>query len=665
MSTSDPPFVNIQTSAEPLPSVPAWFGEVALVAHTMTRLGLLSNISEQVRFARKRFGTYEVIDFVVVLIGYALSGERTLAAYYERVSPFATEFMALFGRSGFPHRSSLSRFLSALDEASVEALRTVFLHDALARPGPAEGGGGLWDRQGNRWIVFDLDGTRQAARQRALPQGPDLPPPQRRLLAVCAPGYMGQKRGEVVRTRTTLLQAHTHRWLASFGGAGNGDYRGELLRGLEVIVAYQTALGLQPAQALVRLDGLYGNGAIVVDLIAAAVGWVMRGKDYGLLDLPYVKERLALPADEQFTHPESRLCRDLFDCGQLPVTAEGHRSRVIVATHQGATSPVGVTRDGTVYELFFTGLPALGFTAADVAKLYLHRGSFETELADEDLEQDSDRWCSFTRHGQEIWQILSQWMWNLRQELSQQWQPTQMRLTVFAEAQTEASPPSAHVASAPISEPSPEAPAFGPPQWARPARVGSLGGEYFVLQPNGTLRCPQGATLYQQERRPEHDGTLRVLYSARIADCRACPIRTQCQGHGASTKKPRRVSAVLHPLPQPAYEDGSRTEVMHEDHPPPCQPVCHPLLWGDWPRCQPRRAWIQWLRRHLVTVNVPSVSPPPSTPSLISRAERAHWRLNWLQRFARNARRSPTSPVEITIYGLSTEFAQELGLRVA
>src|SRR2546425_863696 len=78
MSTSDPPFVNIQTSAEPLPSVPAWFGEVALVAHTMTRLGLLSNISEQVRFARKRFGTYEVIDFVVLLIGYGLSSARCL-----------------------------------------------------------------------------------------------------------------------------------------------------------------------------------------------------------------------------------------------------------------------------------------------------------------------------------------------------------------------------------------------------------------------------------------------------------------------------------------------------------------------------------------------------------------------------------------------------------
>jgi hypothetical protein len=647
--------------------MPAWFGEVALVAHSMTRLGLLSKITDQVRFTRKRFGTFEVIDFLVVLIGYALSGEPTLAAYYERLQPFATAFMALFERNQLPHRSTLSRFLAALDEASVEALRNVFLQDALTRPGPAEGVGGMFDRQGKRWIVFDLDGTRQAARQRALPQGPDLPPPQRRLLAVCAPGYTGRERGEVVRTRTTLMQAHTHQWLGTFGGGGNGNYRGELLRGLEVIVAYQTQLHLLPGQALVRLDGLYGNGAIVVDLIAAAVCWVMRGKDYQLLNLPQVKVRLTLPPDEEFTHPESGISRALFDCGPLPVTAQGHPCRVIVTTHPTRTtaSPVGVTRDGIVSELFFTALPAEGFTAADVVKLYLHRGSFETELADEDREQDSDRWCSFSRHGQEVWQILSQWMWNLRQELSQQWQPTQMRLTVFAEAQTETFSPPARLPSQPACEPPLGVPSFGPPQWARPARVESLGGEHFVLQPNGTLRCPQGATLYQQERRPEHDGTLRVLYSARIADCRACPMRTQCQGHGTSTKKPRRVSAVLHPLPQPAHQDHAERETLHEDHPPPCPSASHPLLWGDWSRCQPRRAWIRWLRCHLVTVNAPAVSLPPSTPSLLSRAERAHWRLNWQRRFARNARPFTAPPVEMIVYGLSTVFAQALGLQVA
>src|SRR2546425_7883595 len=181
MNTDESCSVSIQSEASPIPSVPAWFGEVALVAHTLTRQGVLSKISDEVRFARKRFGTFEVIDFVVVLMGYALSGEPTLAAYYERLQPFATPFMALFGRSQLPHRSTLSRFLAALDSTCVEALRTVFLQDALARPGPDVGG--MFDRQGNRWVVFDLDGTRQAARQRALPKTPDLPPPQRRLLA--------------------------------------------------------------------------------------------------------------------------------------------------------------------------------------------------------------------------------------------------------------------------------------------------------------------------------------------------------------------------------------------------------------------------------------------------------------------------------------------------
>lgn len=71
MSMDTPSPVTIQTSAEPIPSLPTWFGEVALIAHTFTRLGLLAEISERVRFARKRFGTFEVIDFVVVLLGYA------------------------------------------------------------------------------------------------------------------------------------------------------------------------------------------------------------------------------------------------------------------------------------------------------------------------------------------------------------------------------------------------------------------------------------------------------------------------------------------------------------------------------------------------------------------------------------------------------------------
>src|SRR5258706_14007917 len=119
MSTDNPSSVSIQTDASPIPSVPAWFGEVTLLAHALTRLGLLSEISERVRFARKRFRTFEVIDFVVVLMGYAISGEPTFKAHYERLQPFAPVFMALFGRGQLPHRSTLNSFLAALNEKSL------------------------------------------------------------------------------------------------------------------------------------------------------------------------------------------------------------------------------------------------------------------------------------------------------------------------------------------------------------------------------------------------------------------------------------------------------------------------------------------------------------------------------------------------------------------
>lgn len=159
--------------------------------------------------------------------------------------------MALFGRNRLPHRSTLSRFLAALDQASVEALRELFQKDGLARK-PFPSPGGLFDRIGRQWLVIDVDGTRQAARQRALPQADSLPAPHRRFDQVCASGYQGRKRGEVVRTRTVVFQTHTHQFLSTFGGSGNGDYRGELRQAIAVIASYATQLGLSPASMLVR-----------------------------------------------------------------------------------------------------------------------------------------------------------------------------------------------------------------------------------------------------------------------------------------------------------------------------------------------------------------------------------------------------------------------------
>jgi hypothetical protein len=431
--------VNIQTSPQSVPSTPSWLGEVAVVAHYMESLGLLEKVALQVRFSRKRFGTYDTIDFLCVLIGYTLSGEATLKGFYERLTPFATPFMALFGRSELPSRAALSRLLSAIDQPTVEALRALFQKDLVSRPliSQGEATGGLWDRCGERWYVFDVDGTRQAARQRALPTTPDLPPAYRRMDRVCAPGYTGHRRGEVVRTRTTILQAHTHQWMGTFGNAGNGDYRGDLLRATAVITGYVTSQQIPEARAIVRLDGQYGDYAVVIDLDKLGLAYVMRGKDYGLLDQPEIQARLALSPDQVVTHPETGTTRALFDCLDVALTGVGPRIRVIVATHPTTATParIGTTRDGVVYELFWTCLPPSAFAPSDVLDLYLHRGGFETVLSDEDKEQDFDRWCSYTANGQEFWQILSQWMWNLRLELGHRLSLTAMRTTEVAKAE--------------------------------------------------------------------------------------------------------------------------------------------------------------------------------------------------------------------------------------
>ena len=68
------PSVHVQIAPTSVPSTPSWLGEVAVLAHVFSQLGLQKAIEERVRFARARMGDYEVIDFVVMLA--FLRGER-------------------------------------------------------------------------------------------------------------------------------------------------------------------------------------------------------------------------------------------------------------------------------------------------------------------------------------------------------------------------------------------------------------------------------------------------------------------------------------------------------------------------------------------------------------------------------------------------------------
>src|SRR6266700_6824219 len=98
---------------------------------------------------------------------------------------------------------------------------------------------------------------------------------------------------------------------------------------------------------------------------------------------------------------------------------------------------------------------------------------------------------------------------------------------------------------------------------ALPWKAGRFSGQDFAHEGDGALSCPAGKTLRPTEQQSFADGSLCVLYSARILDCRGCPKRLQCQWHGEATTKPRRGSRLLHRLrvgPAPLRLSGLESE---------------------------------------------------------------------------------------------------------
>lgn len=76
---------------------------------------------------------------------------------------------------------------------------------------------------------------------------------------------------------------------------------------------------------------------------------------------------------------------------------------------------------------------------------------------------------------------------------------------------------------------------------------------------------------------------------------------------------------------------------------------------------------VKLLRHQRVDIKLPETDPLAQSPPirLISRAERAHYRLSWSERLARNARSKTAPDISIKLFGIPDAFATALGLRIA
>ena len=300
------------TTATSLRETPPWLAGALVVLRTIRVSAFGWDRLRQFHVQRGRAGKYGPIDFIVVLLTFALAGAPDLKTLYGQfMGPTAAALSGIWLRSRLPSRSALSRFLAAVRPHHVTHLATWVLDDVIRAGLRDEAMGGLLDRDGQRTLVFDDDGTYYGAQQRSLVEDPERPFAVRRSAASCAAGYHGgSKRADVTCTRTVLQQAHTGEWFGCWSAPGNGHPFAQLEPAAKAMLKYLEDRGLKACQGLLRLDGLYGVVRVAALLAGNGLGYLMRCKDYRLLRLRIVQQVLTQPPHASFATPDSPVRRE-------------------------------------------------------------------------------------------------------------------------------------------------------------------------------------------------------------------------------------------------------------------------------------------------------------------------------------------------------------------
>ena len=115
-----------------------------------------------------------------------------------------------------------------------------------------------------------------------------------------------------------------------------------------------------------------------------------------------------------------------------------------------------------------------------------------------------------------------------------------------------------------------------------------------------------------------------------------------------------------------AGERDDQTALGQRAAPSPHHRLCSAAASRDWHRRHQRLACIRLHRQHLEVQMEPTLKrTAASSPLMISRAQRAHSRLSWDERLARNGRAAPDERITLTLFGIPDRLATFLGMATA
>ncbi len=268
-----------------------------------------------------------------------------------------------------------------------------------------------------------------------------------------------------------------------------------------------------------------------------------------------------------------------------------------------------------------------------------------------------DRWYSHTPCGQECAQILAQWVWNAS---SENWDNSslhlscarpnllpRMRLNLLQ-------PMSLNLQQHRLTQSR-----LVQPLWARSSFTHGCAWLriYAATRWKPPLPCQPSALSKGSAPRARWHLTTLVCRTHWSMSC--LPVARTVSGEqhhaGSTTEKSRCFGR------SPLLTQNPRRHLA--------QPLLPLLLLrckgSDWPRCSIRRIWLNVVRSQTVCLDSSAPLSPPhgpcSTEKILTRAERAHWRLSWDQRLARNARPADAPRLIVTLHGLPATFATAFG----
>ncbi len=176
-------------------------------------------------------------------------------------------------------------------------------------------------------------------------------------------------------------------------------------------------------------------------------------------------------------------------------------------------------------------------------------------------------------------------------------------------------------------------------------------------------------------------GVPRIIRSIHQSGDQSAMARCECcMQRGLAIVAPVGSASSVKNLRLPSKRDGSawcigRSLHIHQSQVSPhlhqgnlhLQRFLILCVFRDWQRRSHRRELVKLLRHQRVDVRVAEMPSPAQSPPArpLSRAERAHWRLSWAQRLARNAASPVSSSVSITLFGIPDAFAESIGLKQA